>query len=663
MRGKKKTLESETTERSDDNESQSVVKCTLRSALNLPGDRKSDVLRHIDDVVLSVSKLMRRASLFALLHFTRLLEEGKALPTWKLTENDTPWRQLMLLGTPGNRTVVAIDADVTETFKRYENLFPPDGCHRFEGDANILTFAATQLRTAFHTNLWYPIFSRLGRLCKAWLSSIPPQETNGVRCTITCLKTKVKLSVKMLCASKLMLMRAIEDGDVKDLPPQCVTFVREVRSRLGLKETGKPQVLTSYWAKKQGFAMLQFNYWMQQEFARLGVKGARLCPVFGVRRQHVKMDPTALMALAGAFNLLDSKATQSQLRELFNVPGNSKNAERWTGFLSTNGVAASFNFVTPQPKPLNLTAKAARLAELEAHGKLAVLGADPGRHSIIFMATPLDNGQVYSANLTKNKYYASSGIRRATAKKANWDKPLVEAWTRLTKTGGVLRTSKTDDVVAYLKEYNLIAQTWWDHATQRKQAKQEFRVFGGRKRVMDKFFGSVKRDVQAALPNKEIHVAYGAAQFSPSGKGQVSTPTTAAFKGCARTMATSKQGECRTSRQCCKCHNDVMSCWTRLHVNIDIQEEGHIVSTVQHTQHWGDVVPRTAHYQRGLLFCPNCSNYLNRDKSAALNIRFLWLETFVQNRPWPSQFKARRSQKGRRIPIAMPAMVYRRGEV
>lgn len=631
----------------DTEERQVVVKCSLRGALHLPSDRKHDVLSRIDDMVIATSKIMRRGSLFALLHFTRLLEEGRDLPQWRMGIDDTPWRHFLLLGTEGFRSNVEVNPDVQETCLRYGHLFPPTGCDRFQGDGNVLTYAATQLRTAFHTNLWYPVFSRIGRLCKAWLKRLPPEDTfrdGGIKWTVSVSKFKkyanrpVKLVTTFVKVTKLLLQRSIEDGEVRDLPPACAAFVMEVRNALSI---GQGVKLTDFWAKKQGLKMLHFSYWLQLQYEALGVREARLAPIFGVRRQHIKFDPTAITALAQSMKILKTQTGMQELRTLFNIPVNTKLADLWTGFLSTDGIAAAFNFVKPQaPKlPAECTLKDKYLA-----GKLVVVGIDPGRHSVVFAATKSEQtDQVISANLTRNKYYASSGIRRAKFKTDAWDKPMIESWTSLTQKGGALRTAHISSIIRYLEEYNTIADDWWQHGTQRKRSKLAFRTFGGRKRIMDTFFGQLKQDVEVAFPKKEVVVAYGAATFSPSGKGKPSTPTTAAFKGCARAMPTWKQNECRTSKQCCDCHGDVHSCWKKLSLQLDVSSEGCVHAPITINQHHGHVVPRNAAYQRGLLFCPNCSNFLNRDKSAALNIRYLWIETVVMGQPWPARFKARRS--------------------
>jgi transposase len=70
-------------------------------------------------------------------------------------------------------------------------------------------------------------------------------------------------------------------------------------------------------------------------------------------------------------------------------------------------------------------------------------------------------------------------------------------------------------------------------------------------------------------------------------------------------------------------------------------------------------VPKTGAYLRGLPFCPDCSKFLNRDRSAALNIRFLFTQTRLLGRPMPEQFAARYKKKA----VSNQASWYTEGHV
>jgi hypothetical protein len=321
--------------------------------------------------------------------------------------------------------------------------------------------------------------------------------------------------------------------------------------------------------------------------------------------------------------------------------------------VTTNGVSASFHYKRKVPK---LTKKEmtdtanANVSKLDKD-KLVVIGIDPGCHDVAHAATFADDerGSVLSAQLTRGKYYRSSGVTRFNNLTKRWDKPLQSAFARLATLGSSLYTGKLVEITNYCEQYNTIAQEWWDCMLSRKRARHLFRTQGGRKRVLDTFYKTLKHRVEQAHPDKKIVVAYGAATFSPSAKGRISTPTTQVYKACARNFTTYKQNECRTSRQCCFCHGDVESCWKKMRVGLAVDVDGRVaVTSLGHDQCHGAVRPSrndsACSNQRGLLFCPNCSRYLNRDKSAALNIRFLWMTTRLHGHPMPAAFRARRAQ-------------------
>jgi hypothetical protein len=470
----------------------------------------------------------------------------------------------------------------------------------------------------------------------------------------------LKLQIHSIPVTKLDLVRAIETGKMDDLPSHCQDFVSDVRSRLGVNVN---EVVTESWTKQQGLQLLRFNYWLQVQFQKFGVQGLRLMPVFGVRRQHIHMDMTALIGMFSSLGLCTTDNSASSFKDSFIVPpGTLKHRARWSGFISTDGVSAAFHFKKPRLGAANKSRALAQLRKDDADDKLAVIGIDPGRHSIVHAAVrlPEDRG-ILSAHLSRTRYYNSSGISATITKTKFWDADIATKWKLLERAKGTLRTPDSASIVAYLEEYVRWMDEWWANGTMRKRAKQAFRTFGGRKRVTDKFFHKLKTDVKTALPGHKLAVAYGGATFSPSAKGQVAVPTTQAYKACTRHFTTFKQNECRTSRQCCFCHHDVESCWTQMKIGIkiadDTSDEVVTVSSMGRIQCHGQRVPRSdAHdYQRGLLFCPNCSRYLNRDKSAALNIAYLWAVTALNNQPMPDMFRARRKTLVPREPRSGPS--------
>lgn len=330
------------------------IKCSLRGCINLDSEQKHTLLGRIEVLVTNVSKLMRRGSLLALLRYTRLLAAGTQpgdIKAW----NDTGWRQVMTVGVPGFKTTTASDPAFQVTYEAYRHLFPADAdmaCVPYTG--NVITMAAQRLKTAFANNLWVPLVQRLGRLCKAWLADYMSRRQTAKQQRLL---GPVQQHEQQLLdqvwkdPSALQLLRAIETGSANSIPAEAAAFVAGVRHQLGLGDSKK---LTEAYAKAKGSTgqMLYFLGWLQQQMHSYDRKGVRLCPIFGVRRQHIHLDRTALLHLLHSMDLapcwlMSEDTSWGQVTEwlagVFMPPRTvSSHSQHWGGFMSTYGVAASF---------------------------------------------------------------------------------------------------------------------------------------------------------------------------------------------------------------------------------------------------------------------------------------------------------------------------------
>lgn len=104
-----------------------------------------------------------------------------------------------------------------------------------------------------------------------------------------------------------------------------------------------------------------------------------------------------------------------------------------------------------------------------------------------------------------------------------------------------------------------------------------------------------QRREQRSAPGKVL-VAYGAAHFAPSGRGELAVPTTTAFKRVKRAFPhTDAVDEYATSKMCPACRGKLTEVWTRA------------------GDRW--------RVERGLRKCNNaCGTFVNRDKAAARNM-------------------------------------------
>ena len=244
-----------------------------------------------------------------------------------------------------------------------------------------------------------------------------------------------------------------------------------------------------------------------------------------------------------------------------------------------------------------------------------ILGNDPGRINIYYMATVLPNGSVKTFILTRKQYYHDAGINDAKRQSEHWNlgiKEHIEALSTVSSKGASLLTH-----AAYLAVYFQHREALWSEYTRPRWARQRLTLYGGKKRVFSKFFNHVEDEIKQVVPGSNVVVAYGAAKFAPGGRGELSTPTSRAYKECVSRVAAEPRGseaavntkvtaEFRSSKVDCQDDTVLM--------NIAVSSK-----------------PKTA--LRGLLWNVQRGEFVSRDLNAALNIqRYLLHRPAILNR-------------------------------
>ena len=294
-------------------------------------------------IACNVSRMLRRASLILSYHLHSALESGTPLPSKAVLKNVTFWRQLLLVGCRGDNGKEAKhdDAFIQESWSVLRDKFPP--IDRNKHDGQIITHAARTFKTAFFNNLWMPFFGRVAKVAK---SKFPKEEKVGFRVCV-----------------------AVETGAaVEGLSNEAAAFASEIRSALGAKT--RTTVTNSFIASHPAEA-LRVTHQLQCALRAANVKGARLTPIFKVRRAHVLLDAESLIPLlrdAGVFNAneqrtleeigarvmnaADYSLRQAIVASYFNVPRPARGTDQagnrnvWTLALTTDGATAHFACVS-----------------------------------------------------------------------------------------------------------------------------------------------------------------------------------------------------------------------------------------------------------------------------------------------------------------------------
>jgi transposase len=164
-------------------------------------------------------------------------------------------------------------------------------------------------------------------------------------------------------------------------------------------------------------------------------------------------------------------------------------------------------------------------------------------------------------------------------------------------TKGVNLQSHEQFLNVYLQHYD----TLWEEYTKERWSRNRMSLYGGKQRVWDEFFN----EISSHDPEKEVIIAYGASKFNPTGKGELSVPTSQVYK---ETLKRFKQNvhlvdEYRSTKVFYKDDSILQSVTTR---------------------------QNRSRALRGLLWCGstiiNRPHFVDRDLNAALNIRRCLME-------------------------------------
>ena len=222
---------------------------------------------------------------------------------------------------------------------------------------------------------------------------------------------------------------------------------------------------------------------------------------------------------------------------------------------------------------------------------------DPGRTNIVFAVDP--NGKTFI--LTRGTYYTAAGIDTINRKNAKWQADIKEAEDTFRRNSPKTTDQRTWD--AFLQDYISVYETLWHAKTAKKRARERFRVYGLKRKILDKFFQTMKTGDRYRGVRVATYIAYGAAKFHHTGKGERSVPTVFVRKRCANFFPRiTFVDEYNTSKVCHCCDKRICP------------------------------VKKAGKEIRGLRWCPTTREFRGRDMNGAMNIhRCFW--SGPNNRP------------------------------
>lgn len=616
-------------------ESETVVKCTLKGVLLLNGEIRSKFLTAIRNRVSACSIRVCNASVAINLLLQRTFDGKKDVASVQVPRfwDDTFIRQMMLGTTGADKPY----SDVTKLHSLFPELLHNPGNERFLLDRNIYSFAAKKLSTNIKNHLNVNVSKMIGRMVYGLFSD--RDQAVAAKYAIHGWKPPVYKRQK---GSKET------PTPFPSLLPATADVVKLARNALGLVNDGDS--LNKSWFKSTNFPIhsIRFLVFANRQLENIPIpsdavpsdnKAPRLCtlvPICGVRNHFVTLDTSCMYGVAKDSGVISTECSLSAFEELWedhwrsiiDVDRVKGKICKFSGTIDTDGIATCIHFTRPKKQASDTTTDDIKIYD----SSFRVLGVDPGRSNILYIAEKLSTGSYCDYVLSRSQYYAESGIKKANQMSRQWNQGIENCIKELSTVSA--KGASLEKFMQYLSVWKSARETLYAEYSKDRWAQQRMRLYGGKKRVFANFLNRVEKGkkVNGTFDTRPIVLAYGSAKFAPTGNGELSVPTSRAFKECHYRFKCKLVDEFRTSRTY---HKD-----GTLLQQVGVCSDPKVSGT--ETEECGQ---RTV---RGLLWCGSTSDngkFVNRDKNAAINIlncaispsRPLWLTRISGQSPLPKQ--------------------------
>jgi hypothetical protein len=398
----------------------------------------------------------------------------------------------------------------------------------------VAQLARNTYKTALMNSMFSAFDSRLKRGVQAWASQLPgrkPSEST-IKAMANCISGR-----KPVGANRLHLLH-----------PREVAFIRQERSVLGLgsefigleesRPFGEP-CATDAWLKQNWRTVLAaYHRWLREvERSPTSIQRWSLVPLCGLNPVTVQIDTKVLFHLMrGAGIVLDKwdafkEMASEQFASVFKI-GNVVRSQRYVfaNHVATNGTSLCVHYRIPK----EAREKKKRMRKVKQDGDRGpfegfdkrvdengatyrVIGNDPGRSNVSFMAEVTPDGCVRAFSLTRQAYYAMSGTKSNAALCHKNLRRFKEAWSNRTSA----KTSFLSDILVNARQVGSTLEEEWDVRSRKCLRRAAFAAWSGRNRVLDSYFRRIRR----AGGKSPVCIAAGNAVFASSATGAPSAPT------------------------------------------------------------------------------------------------------------------------------------------
>ena len=575
-------------------------------------DLNEELLRAIENRCVAVSRMAARASVFCQLMVEKLLrkEEKKiydnnnrdSFPSGNETTIEWPdfeklnvFCQLFTKGINLQKLRKPTPA-IEKTWEKHQNIL--DQCTknigRFHSDCNLIRYCAKTFQTAFQNNLRLNFVFRQRRAIR---------EALYLRDQSYCpsLKGKKRYSNTLIYALQCLINGWEYKGktynrlELDRLECQHREWIEKHRRRLPTNSQISEKKLSLV-------ELIRYYHFLKTEYgeANTKLKNIKLVPKNDIKVHYADFDTAGVKGLCHDLGFKVETFNKKNLAEKRSVDGKEKareergeekeslaffkhhqllEAEGWNKIfdiskikkmggksstwifdrcIATDGVACSIRYYKwverkkreknkkKYEKVFNPTSSTANNRRCFANQR--IIGIDPGRKNVAFCVElhPESRKIVKKTKLTSKQYYCDSGFTRHKKKIQKW---LVKD-EKYKKANEELSQCKT--TLEYTQKLNQHGDILWETKTTKKWRRSKFRVYCLKKKTLDNFVNEVIGD-----RSDPFHIAFGAAKFAPTGKGEhYASPCSALGKLIRERVGESNfslVNEWNTSKLCHRC--------------------------------------------------------------------------------------------------------------
>ncbi len=481
--------------------------------VSLPGHLKDSRLYPILQKWVSIaSQTMNRGSLV----FNRLLlyclENQLQLPDFT---DQTLYYQCFKVGI---RTLRKNTGPIQHVWDTYFSAFPTH--ETLTGDSQMYAYTSKAYMTNFKNSITFCFEVRQKLYIRTWLRQ------------------------NQLDSSWYHSIRSAVNGwDCQTEPPvEALDFIQAQRLLLGSPDVS----IDLRWIQSNLTTVLYYYYHILRYLEQIpDSRRFSLAPLHSIGSHALTIDTTILFSMLRQSGILENVTAkefaaerESYFKRIFDYQNLSKH--QFSFLVQTDGVSIGFHFV--HPKQVIDSSSSPDVHRLHENQRLIAI--DPGRTNIMFGVERLKDDTLKTYKLTRKEYYFSTGMTRRKRKASKWQEN-IQGEEQMFSTVSP-KTANGTQWDQFLSHYLLVYQRLWEEKTGKKWAREKFRVFGLKKKVLDRFFHCMDG------PEAPI-VLFGASKFNPSGRHELSVPTTGISKACSQRHRTIFVDEFNTTKRCSQC--------------------------------------------------------------------------------------------------------------